>query len=134
VEITNGAYGSRFIGGYRSDLDDITRDGKFLDTPDRRVDGNMYYSSFGSDKYRGHHPYHPYKRSDRGYFPYEFKKENPPTFDEEVKKTQDVEAYLLGMNKFLRLQDYSENMKVRIDTFSIKGKHYPLLGILIQMV
>lgn len=52
----------------------------------------------------------------------EFKKTKPPTFDGEMKKSRDAEAWLLGMNKFFRLHDYSENIKVRIDTFSLKGK------------
>ena len=39
-----------------------------------------------------------------------------------MKKTQDVEAWFLGMNKLFRLHDYSENMKTRIITFSLKGK------------
>jgi len=39
-----------------------------------------------------------------------------------MNKSQDVEAWLLGMRKFLRLHNYSENMKENIDTFSLKGK------------
>ena len=56
--------------------------------------------------------------SDRGYLPYEFKKENPPTFDGEIKRSQDAEAWLLGMNKFFKLHDYSENMKAKINAFN----------------
>ena len=41
--------------------------------------------------------------SDKGYFPYKFKKEKPPTFDGEMKKPQDTEAWLLGMRNFFRL-------------------------------
>ena len=29
---------------------------------------------------------------------------------------------MLGMKKFFRLHDYSENMKAKIATFSLKGK------------
>jgi len=97
-------------------------DGRFLDTPDKRGDRHSYYSIPGSDKYHDHHRYHPYRRSDKGYFPDEFKKAKPPTFDGEMKKSQDVEAWLLGMNKFFRLHDYSENMKAKIATFCLKGK------------
>jgi len=50
--------------------------------------------------------YHPYRRSDKGYFPDAFKKEKPPTFDGEVNKSQDVEAWLLGLKKFFRLHGY----------------------------
>lgn len=38
-----------------------------------------------------------------------------------MKKSQDVEAWMLGMNKFFILHEYLENMKVRIATFSLKG-------------
>ena len=41
-----------------------------------------------------------------------------------MKKSQDAEVWLLGMRKFFRLHDYSENMKVRISLFSLKGKSY----------
>jgi len=43
-----------------------------------------------------------------------------------MKKSQDTEAWLLGMSKFFRLHDYSKNMKAKIDTFSIKVKSYIL--------
>ena len=39
-----------------------------------------------------------------------------------MKKSQDIEAWLLGMNKFFRFHDYLENMKAKIVTFSLKGK------------
>jgi len=45
----------------------------------------MYYSSSGSNRHHDCHHYHPYSKSDMGYFPDEFKKENPPTFDGEMK-------------------------------------------------
>jgi len=47
-----------------------------------------------------HHRYHPYRRSDMGYFLDEFNKLKPPTFDEEMKTSQDAEASFLGMKKF----------------------------------
>ena len=39
-----------------------------------------------------------------------------------MKKSQDAKVWLLGMNKFVRLHDYSMNMKAVIDTFNLKGK------------
>eukprot|EP00253_Pinus_taeda_P036167 PITA_36167 len=39
-----------------------------------------------------------------------------------MKKSQDAKAWLLCMRKFFRLHDCSENMKVRISLFSLKGK------------
>ena len=82
----------------------------------------MYYCSSDSDTHYNRHRYHPYRRSDRGYLSDEFKKENPPTFDGNTKKPWDTEAWLLGMRNFFRLNDYSENTKARVATFSLKLK------------
>lgn len=41
-----------------------------------------------------------------------------------MKKSEDAEAWLLGMRKFFRLHDYSENMKVKVVTFNLKGNAY----------
>jgi len=82
----------------------------------------MYHSSSSSNKHADRYRYCPYRRSDRGYFPNDFKKEKAPNFDGEMKKSQDVEAWVLGMKKFFKLHDYSENMKARVATFSLKGK------------
>ena len=89
----------------------MIKDGMLLDTQDRRDDQHMYYSSFGFDRNHDRHHHHPYRRSDKGYLPNEFKKVKPPTFDGEMKKSQDVEAWLLGMRKLFRLHDQLENMK-----------------------
>ena len=78
---TNGAYGSRFLGGHMSN-----RYGRLLDNPKRRRDRHKYYSSFDSYRHYDRHHYHPYRRIDRGYLSDEFKKEKPPTFDGEMKK------------------------------------------------
>ena len=74
---------------------------RLLDTSDTRSDEHEYHSSSGSDMHLDRHRYYPYTRSDRGYFPEEFKKEKPPTFDGEMKKPQDAEAWFLGINNFL---------------------------------
>jgi len=54
----------------------------------------------------------------------EFKKVEMPTFDGEMKKSKDAEAWFLGSKKFSRLHSYTENMKATITTFSLKGKEY----------
>ena len=69
---TNGAYGSRYFSIHRSYISNTIRDVSVLDIPNRRSDRHMYYSSSGSDRHHGRHRYHPYRRSDRGYFPHEF--------------------------------------------------------------
>lgn len=82
----------------------------------------MYDSSSDSDRHYGCHRYHPYRRNDRGYLPDELKKEKPPTFDGYVKKPEDAEAWILGMNKFFELHEYTYNMKAWIIVFRLKGK------------
>jgi len=57
-----------------------------------------------------------------GYFPGEFKKAKPPTFDRELKNLEDEKAWFLGMNKFLELHDYKKNMKGEIVIFSLNRK------------
>ena len=104
------------------DIDDTIRDGRLLETPDRRGDGYMYYYSFGSDRHHDRHHYHLYRRSDRGYLPDEFKKAKPPNFDGDLKKLEDSESGILGMNKFFELHEYTENMKAIIIIFTLKGK------------
>jgi len=99
----------------------MVRDGRLLDTLDRRGDEHMYYSSFGSDRHHDRHRYHPY-RNDRGYFLDEFKKVKPPTFDVDMKNLEDAEAWILGINKFFELHDYTNNMKAKVVIFNLKGK------------
>jgi hypothetical protein len=41
----------------------------------------------------------------------EFKKAKPPSFDGEIKKGEEVEAWLLGLKKYFRVHDFSENLK-----------------------
>jgi len=81
--------------------------GKLFDTLDRRGDGHKFYSSFGCDKHYDRHCYHPYRRSDKGYLPDEFKKAKPPTFDGDLKQSEHVEAWLFGMHKFFELHYYT---------------------------
>jgi len=98
------------------------RDRRLLDTPDRRGDEYQYYYSFGSNRRHDCHRYHPYMSNDRGYFPDDLKKEKPPTFDGDVKNLEEAGAWILGMNKFFELHEYTDNMKCIIVIFSLKGK------------
>ena len=86
----------------------------------------MYYFSSSSDKHHDRRRYHAYRRNDMGYLLDEFKKVKPPTFDGEVKKLEEVEAWILGMNKLFELHEYTDNMKAEIAIFSLKGKSYIL--------
>jgi hypothetical protein len=46
----------------------------------------------------------------------------PPTFDGENKKDEDAETWLLGMRKYLQLNNYSSHAEGRIAIFKLKGK------------
>jgi len=52
------------------------------------------------------------------------KKGKPPTFDRELKKLENVKAWLDEMKKLFELHNYIENMKTSIVIFSLKGKEY----------
>ena len=39
-----------------------------------------------------------------------------------MKHSEYVEAWLLDMKKYFRFHNYSENLKAKIATFSLKGK------------
>lgn len=90
----------------RSDRDDTIRNDKILDTLDRRGNAHGIYSSSSSNRDHGHHRYHPYKRNVKEYLSGEFKKAKPPTFDGELKKSEDPEAWLPGMTNLFEMHDY----------------------------
>jgi hypothetical protein len=52
----------------------------------------------------------------------EFRKSKPPSFDDEIKKGEEAEAWLLGLKKYFRIHDFSENMKAQVATFNLNGK------------
>jgi hypothetical protein len=52
----------------------------------------------------------------------EFRKAKPPSFDGEIKKGEEDEAWLLGLKKYFRVHDFSENLKARVATFNLNGK------------
>jgi len=68
------------------DKDDSVRYGRFLDTTYRRGNGYGFYDSSRSNRYHGHHHYHPYMRSGRGYLADEFKTTKPHIFDGHLEK------------------------------------------------
>jgi hypothetical protein len=52
----------------------------------------------------------------------EFRKAKPPSFDGEIKKGEEAEAWLLGLKKYFRVHDFSYNLKARVATFNLNGK------------
>jgi hypothetical protein len=52
----------------------------------------------------------------------EFRKAKPPSFDGEINKGEEVEAWLLGPKKYFRGHDFLENITARVATFNLNGK------------
>ena len=63
-----------------------------MDTLNMRGGGYGFYSSSILERKHGHHHYHPYRKGEKTYFQYEFKKSKPPTFDGEWKRQKYAEA------------------------------------------
>jgi hypothetical protein len=51
------------------------------------------------------------QKTSKGHKFEEFRKAKPPSFDSEIKKGEEVEAWLLGLKKYFRVHDFSENLK-----------------------
>ena len=99
----------------------MVRGGRSLDTLDRSTGVYGHHSGSSSRRhYCSHHRHHPYIKGE--YLPKYFKKVKPSTFKGEMKKSEDVEAWLLGLKKFFQLHSYIDNMKAKIATFNLKGK------------
>jgi hypothetical protein len=52
----------------------------------------------------------------------EFKKIKPTTFDGESRTGEEVEAWLLDIKKYFQIYNYSNNMKVIMAIYNLKGK------------
>lgn len=74
--------------------------------------------------YHHHHHHHHHRHSKRGEYHIhkELNKARTPKFNGEIKKSEDVEAWFLGIEKLFRIDDYSKNMKLMVGTYSLKGK------------
>ena len=62
------------------------------------------------------------RRSTRDELVGELRRIKPPTFDGEVKKGEDVEAWLIGLRKFFQLHQYTPNMEARVAIHHLQGK------------
>ena len=51
----------------------------------------------------------------------EFKKDKFLTFDGDIKKGEEVEAWLFGLKKCFQVHNYSDNTKARIAVFNLNG-------------
>jgi hypothetical protein len=52
----------------------------------------------------------------------EFRKSKPPSFDSEINKGEEAEAWLLGLKNYFRVHDFLEYMKAQVATFNLNGK------------
>jgi hypothetical protein len=50
------------------------------------------------------------------------KGKDAPTFDGEVKSSEEAKAWLLGLRKYFQVHDYSRNMKARVAIFNMNGR------------
>jgi hypothetical protein len=51
----------------------------------------------------------------------EFKKARPPTFDGEINKGKDFEAWIFNLKKYFRVHNYLDNTNARILVFNLNG-------------
>ena len=52
----------------------------------------------------------------------EKKKSKPPSFDGEIKKGEEAEAWILCLKKYFKVHDYFENLKALIVIFNLNVK------------
>jgi hypothetical protein len=52
----------------------------------------------------------------------EFKKIKPSTFDGESRTGEEDEAWLLDIKKYFQIYNYTNNMKVKMAIYNLKGK------------
>ena len=52
----------------------------------------------------------------------EFIKIRPPTFNGEVEKGEEAEAWLSGMKKYFQIYNYSNKLKARMGIYNLTGK------------
>jgi hypothetical protein len=62
------------------------------------------------------------QKTSKGHKFEEFRKAKPPSFNGEIKKGEEAEAWLLGLKKYFRFHDFSENLKARVATLNLNGK------------
>ena len=100
---------SRRVSRYRTYTPEISSSGSF--------DSKESIGGSSSSSHRRKRKRH-YKNNSYG----EFKKENPPAFEGEVKFGQEAESWILRMRKYFQVQDYSRNMKERVAIFNLNGR------------
>jgi len=81
-----------------------------------------HYKDYYTKPYHQCHHQHHKERREREYVPEEFNKAKPPTFDGEMRKLEDVEAWPLKTKNIFQIHDYSKNMKAKVMDLNIKFK------------
>jgi hypothetical protein len=103
----------------------------------RSVHRNHHHTQ-GHSKRRAHNISRPshtrnHRRSGVDELKVEMNKINPPMFDGEHKKEEDVKTWFLGMRKYFQLQNYSSHAKGRIAMYQLKGKESMWWDQLVQV-
>jgi len=62
------------------------------------------------------------RKKSQNFLTEEFKKAKPPTFDGEIKKGEEVEAWLFSLKKYFQVRIYSYNTKASIAVFNLDGE------------
>jgi hypothetical protein len=63
-----------------------------------------------------------HKRNEGDILQGELRKMKPPNFNGEHRKGEEVEAWLLEMNKYFQLHNYPSRVETRIATYHLQGK------------
>jgi hypothetical protein len=103
--------------------DDLSKQNFDAPSLERVLRGRVCYKESPSSKASSHSQRKRKKRKhSKSHDLEEFKKYKPSTFDGEIKKGEEVEVWLLGLKKYFKVYDYSENLKVRIAIFNLNRK------------
>lgn len=88
------------------------------DGSEERKKNKKNYSSDSSDNGSPHTSKHKLYEELAG----EFRKIRPPTFNGEVEKGEEVEAWLSGMKKYFQIYNYSNKLKAIMAIYNLTGK------------
>ena len=68
------------------------------------------------------------QKTSKGHKFEEFRKAKPPSFDGEIKKGEEAEAWLLGLKKYFRVHDFFRKFEGLSGHFQFEWKSFHLVG------
>jgi len=92
---------------------DAKRSRASVDTSTELFNGNTTMEELSSNETGSSIPKKK-KRHSQSSLTKEFNKDKFPTFDGEIKKGEEVKAWLLGSRKYFRVHNYSENTSISV--------------------